>query len=345
MDHMELKASEDGGDLVAINKTNERVNDPASQVRNTLRPDIKEKLWKRKYDYQRSNTVIDLVNKYIKQKTETQECLKYNRNRGVVERKFLNRDNNENDNDNGEKPTVENNKEPTTKSEEKKKEKPEEKAVGCVTDEDLIRLKPSERKKVDWKGKTYLAPLTTVGNLPFRRICKEFGVDITCGEMAMCTNLLSGQPSEWALLKRHCSETVFGVQICGSYNDTITKACQMIAETCDVDFIDLNVGCPIDLVFNKGAGCALMTRLDHFERIVRSMNYVLDVPFTVKLRTGIKEDTYIAHQLIPEIKSWDVSAITVSLYIKRQNRIMLIIYISKYINSCMEEQDNSATRS
>ncbi|NWY64011.1 DUS3L synthase, partial [Erithacus rubecula] len=206
--------------------------------------------------------------------------------------------------------------------------------LGPLTDEDIVKLRPCEKKKLEIQGKLYLAPLTTCGNLPFRRICKGFGADVTCGEMAVCTNLLQGQSSEWALLKRHHTEDIFGVQLEGAFPDTMTKCAELLNRTINVDFVDINVGCPIDLVYKKGGGCALMTRSNKFEQIVRGMNsvssehlelsccspvlpgltfpplQVLDVPLTVKIRTGVQEKVNVAHKIIPRIREWGAALVT-----------------------------------
>lgn len=158
-------------------------------------------------------------------------------------------------------------------------------------------------KKIDFRNKLYLAPLTTVGNLPYRRICKEFGVDITCGEMALALNLIQGHKPEWALLKRHVSEDIFGVQICGSNPEIMSKCIQVIDNETKVDFIDINMGCPIDLIYEKGMGSALLDRPSRVESILHAINNSnTSIPITVKLRTGIQEGkNTIAQKLIPRI--------------------------------------------
>ncbi|CAI9540559.1 unnamed protein product [Staurois parvus] len=208
---------------------------------------------------------------------------------------------------------------------------------GALTDEDIIKLRPCEKKKIDFRNKLYLAPLTTCGNLPYRRICKRLGADITCGEMAMCTNLLQGHSSEWALVKRHHSEDLFGVQLEGAFPDTMTKCAELLNRTIDVDFVDINVGCPIDLVYNKGGGCGLMTRTNKFEQIVKGMNSVLDVPLTVKIRTGVQEKVSLAHKLIPDLREWGVSLVTLHGRSREQRYTKLADW--EYISRCAKIAD------
>ncbi|CAH0481020.1 unnamed protein product [Peronospora belbahrii] len=174
----------------------------------------------------------------------------------------------------------------------------------------------AERKPIDFKRKIYIAPLTTVGNLPFRRLLKQTGADITCGEMAMATNLLKAQQSEWALLRRHKSEDIFGVQLAGSFSDQMARACELLARETDIDFVDINMGCPIDIVCRSGAGSALMTRPPRLLEVVsgaltglelgtrmRTGGTVNTPGLTVKLRTGWSEKQPSAHKLVPKLLS------------------------------------------
>ena len=178
---------------------------------------------------------------------------------------------------------------------------------------------PEKRKLIDFRNKVYVAPLTTVGNLPFRRIMKRFGADITCGEMAVGTHLLEGKQPEWALLKRHPDEDVFGVQIAAGYPDQYTRVCEVLEANTTVDFVDLNLGCPLDMICKKGAGAFLMKRSNKLKECLEGITSTLSCPITIKMRTGWDEGHPFAHKLVPEIQSWGIdgiSAIMVStLYI------------------------------
>ncbi|KAK8957689.1 tRNA-dihydrouridine(47) synthase [NAD(P)(+)]-like [Platanthera zijinensis] len=127
-----------------------------------------------------------------------------------------------------------------------------------------------------------------------------------------CNKLMSaGQASEWALLRRHSSEDMFGVQICGAYPDTVARTVELIDQQCNSDFIDINMGCPIDVIVNKGAGSSLLMKPMRMKGIIQAASGTTGLPLTIKVRTGFFEGRNRIDSLISNIYDWGATAITV----------------------------------
>ncbi|TCD67355.1 tRNA-dihydrouridine synthase 3 [Steccherinum ochraceum] len=201
-----------------------------------------------------------------------------------------------------------------------------------------VQMRPAEKKRLHWKGKTYLAPLTTVGNLPFRRLCVDYGADITCGEMALANSFLQGSKEEWSLVRRHPSEKIFGVQVAGSKPSLLVPTAEILAKELggNLDFVDINCGCPIDLVFKTGSGSALLDSAGKLGKIVVGMNKALgDIPVTLKLRTGVKDGRNNAHKLMPRLgHEWNAAALTLHGRTRQQRYTRLADW--DYIKTCVD---------
>jgi len=131
-----------------------------------------------------------------------------------------------------------------------------------------------------------LAPMATGGNLPYRRLCRGFGARRTCSEMVLADKLVKG--GERPLIRHHPEETDFGVQLAGKHPAVVADAAVLAVES-GAAFIDLNFGCPIDLVVRRGAGSALLKRPARLAQIVAAVRGAVDVPLSAKLRLGYTE--------------------------------------------------------
>lgn len=183
-------------------------------------------------------------------------------------------------------------------------------------------FEPSEKRSLYFGPETpLLAPLTTQGNLPYRRLCIDLGAELTYSEMAMTTPLLKGQNADWTLMRAHESELTpptvntvvdnydnsrdlkFGAQISGHSHWNVSKGASILSRFCPhLRLIDLNCGCPIDMVYKSGAGSGVLESHGKLERMVRGMNAVSgEIPITIKIRTGIQHNRPVATSIISKL--------------------------------------------
>ncbi len=136
-----------------------------------------------------------------------------------------------------------------------------------------------------FSGRLIMAPMTRGTDLPFRRLLVEQGAEVILGEMAYAHKIVREDKRELALLRRHPEEKIFGVQLAGKHPEVVAEAARIAVDR-GADFIDLNLGCPIDDATRRGFGAALLERTSRVGEIVSAVKRRIQVPLTLKLRLG-----------------------------------------------------------
>lgn len=154
-----------------------------------------------------------------------------------------------------------------------------------------------------------MAPLTKGGNLPYRRLCLSLGATITMSEMAYARQVKRGSKSELALLRKHPEETCFGVQLAANEGTEGLVAAQRAVDA-GAAWVDINCGCPIHDTVKRGLGAQLLQRPGRLVKLVEALVAGLEVPVTVKLRSGWTEAKTNAPDVARMCEEAGVAAIT-----------------------------------
>lgn len=174
-----------------------------------------------------------------------------------------------------------------------------------------------------------LAPMAGATDYAFRKICRKFGAEYLVSEM-VCAKALcyeqkikkspTSSPSKTAPLAAiREGELPMAIQIFGSDPHFMAEAAKMIVENTyrgttsahTPTAIDINMGCPVHKVVSNGEGSALLKNPELAEKIVRAVVDAVDVPVTVKIRTGWDAGSINATEMAKRLEGAGASLICV----------------------------------
>ena len=130
-----------------------------------------------------------------------------------------------------------------------------------------------------------LAPMAGITDLPFRKICKRFGVGLMVSEMIASRAVDMGRERTERMAELGEDEHPASIQIAGAEPVFVTEAARW-AVGHGADFVDINMGCPVKKICKQVAGSAMLKDEKLVARVIDAVVKAVDVPVTLKIRTG-----------------------------------------------------------
>jgi tRNA-dihydrouridine synthase B len=155
-----------------------------------------------------------------------------------------------------------------------------------------------------------LAPMSGVSDLPFRRLVKRLGTGLVVSEMIASEAMVRDNRKTMTMAASCAEEQPLAVQLAGCEPHIMAEAAKINADR-GVQIIDINFGCPVKKVVNGHAGSALMRDEVNAARILEATVEAVDLPVTLKMRTGWDEHHRNAPQLARIAQSCGIRMITV----------------------------------
>ena len=135
------------------------------------------------------------------------------------------------------------------------------------------------------RNQLVLAPMAGVTDRPFRQLCKKLGAGLAVSEMVSCNSALWGSKQSLRRMNHDGETEPRSIQIAGADPEMMADAARFNVER-GAQIIDINMGCPAKKVCNVMAGSALLQNEDLVKRILDAVIAAVDVPVTLKIRTG-----------------------------------------------------------
>ena len=162
------------------------------------------------------------------------------------------------------------------------------------------------------KNRIVLAPMAGISNTSYRKIIKEMGAGLIYAEMVSDKAICFSNEKTFDLLKMSEEERPIAQQIFGSDKESFVKAAKVIEEQMHPDIIDINMGCPVPKVAVRAqAGSALLKDPDKVYEIIAAVVEAVNVPVTVKIRSGWDEKHINAVEIAKKCEAAGASAITI----------------------------------